>query len=370
MISARQALGVVVECLQPEAGGSLSAERRRAVVDWARPLALANDHFLAPAMYAGLAEAGGLDGLPADVCAYLALLHRLNRDRNAALRRQAVELVQALGAVGVKPLLLKGGVALFGDVYPDPAARMVRDLDLLVPHGSEDRVVAALQGLGYRIATRYEAGHNAYADFVRPHDPGAVDLHRELIEMPYLLPSSEVWAHAQDAGPPEARFLVPSRTDAMLHHLLHAQIHYQGNFYRAVLELRQLHEFAVLVRRHQTEIDWERVAQRFHQHRLTCALESYALTAQRLFDSPWPLSRPPSRMAAIHSRRCVLQLYRPQLAKIGVPWANVRAAFAWHRMNQFYATRGSLAIARGRHVIQFLRKKTTRYAVGRLFRAH
>jgi len=112
MMSARQALGIVADALRPSAGGPAAAIRRRAVGDWTRPLALANAHLLSPALYAGLAEAGALADLPHEAREYLGLLYRLNRDRNEALRHQAIELLAALNAAGVYPLLLKGGLSL------------------------------------------------------------------------------------------------------------------------------------------------------------------------------------------------------------------------------------------------------------------
>lgn len=369
MMSARRALRIIAEALQPAAGGSPAAIRRRAVGDWTRPLALANAHLLSPAVYAGLAEAGALADLPHDAREYLALLYRLNSDRNEALRCQAVELLSALNAAGVYPLLLKGGLALFGGLYPDRAARMIRDLDVLVPAGQVGTATGALISLGYTAITRYEVGHNAYGDFARPHDPGAVDLHVELIEMPYLLPAAEVWARAKrKEAAPGAAFFAPASTDAALHHLLHAQVHHRGNFYRGVLELRQVHEFALLIERC-SDIDWAAIHARLATHRLDLVLESYALAAQRLFDCRWPLSQPPSSRAAEQCRRGFIRLFWPILATIEAPLANIRSAFAWHRMQNLYAT-GSLLTRRLQHAAQFMRKMPARNAVGRLFRVN
>jgi len=369
MTSARQALRIVGEALQPAAGGSPAALRRRSIGDWTGPLALANAHLLAPAMYAGLAEAGALADLPHDAREYLAFLYQLNRDRNEALRRQAIELLTALNAAGICPLLLKGGRALFGGIYPDPAARMIRDLDVLVPAGQVGDATRALLSLGYAAITRYEAGHNAYGDFARPHDPGAVDLHLELVEMPYLLPAAEVWTRATRRKVVSgAEFSEPAPADAALHHLLHAQLHHLGNFYRGVFELRQVHEFALLIERRR-DIDWTAIHARLAGHRLDLVLESYALAARQLFDCNWPLPQPPSARAAAQCRRGLIRLCWPMLATLEAPLANIRSAFAWHRMQNLYAA-GSLAGRRLQHAAQFMRKMPARNAIGRLFRVH
>ncbi len=366
MIVARKAVRVISDCLRVTPDGARACSVPR---DWSGPLTFANEHLLTPALYASLALAHRLPEVPPDVGEYLAYIHRLNRDRNKALRRQIVELVGALNAAGIVPMLLKGGLALFTDLYPDPAARMIRDIDVLVPAQAVGRAVETLDGLGYRTIARYEAGHNAYGDFARPYDPGAVDLHMELVETPYLLPAVEVWSRARPVEPAAGvTFYAPAHTDAVLHHLLHAQIHHRGGFYRGELELRQVYEFAMMVQRWR-DVDWETIECGLATHRLAIVLESYALAARRLFTSPWPLTHAPSQQAVRHYRRCLIQLCWPALTWLGIPLANLRAAFAWHRMNHFYAQGGSLALRRLRHAWQFVHKKDARDALARLFRA-
>ncbi len=360
-------LDIIVECLRPEAGGPRGARVRPSLRDWTAALTLANRHWLTPAVHAALAEAGRSDDVPPEVRDYLALLHRANAERNQALRRQAVELVAALNNVEIAPMLLKGGLTLFLPLYSQPGVRMIRDLDVLIPPDLGARACEALASLGYRIATRYEAGHNAYGDFTRPNDPGAVDLHFEPIEMPYLLSATEMWSRARPVVADGVRFVAPSSTDMVLHHLLHAQIHYLGNFYRGVVELRQLYELALFVRHYQ-DVDWTLIAERFSRHRLDVALESYLLAAQRLFDNPWPLPHPASRAAHAHCRRCLLQLKYPALARVGIPWANIHAAFAWHRINHFYGRQRPVAVARVTHAARYIAKTATWDVVLRVLR--
>jgi hypothetical protein len=244
---------------------------------------------------------------------------------------------------------------------------MVRDLDVLVPAELCREATDVLHALGYRIATKYEAGHNAFGDFARPDDPGAVDLHVEIIEMPHLFAAQEVWSRSQLVEADGARFRAPSETDMVLHHLLHAQIHHLGNFYRGILDLRQVHEFSVFVRELK-DVDWAFIARRFAGHRLDVVLESYILVAQKLFDAPWPLARPAAAAARLHCRRCLLQLHHPALAAVFVPYANIRAAFAWHRMNGLYGGRSAVTLARLGHAIQYFRKKAAWAAVLRVLR--
>jgi hypothetical protein len=298
------------------------------------------------------------------------MLYQLNVERNQTLRQQALELIQALNAVGIEPLLLKGSLALFSDLYADPGMRMLRDIDVLVPAHAAPDAVRVLQSLGYGVKELYEAGHNAIGDFARENDPGAVDLHVEIVDMPYLLPADEVRQRARAMQVGDARFFLPSPTDAVLHHLLHAQVHYLGNFYRGLLELRQLYEFSTMVRHYAGAIDWGFCIDRLTRHRLETPLQSYTLAASRLFDLAWPLPGQPGRTAKMHFQRCLLQIAVPALAHIAVPSANIRGALAWHRMNELHPDEGSLLLKRWRHLTEFLRKRPTRGRIGRLFRVN
>lgn len=362
-------LRVVTECLQPDGGGSLASARRHNLRRWDLPLRFANEHLLAPAMYASLAASHRLSSLPEEVRHYLEFLHSKNRERNAALRIQAIELFRALQSGGVPAMALKGALALFLNHYVDRGARLFRDLDVLVPVDMMPKAAAILEELGYRAETRYWPIQHAYAEFTRKNDPGAVDLHVELIDASYILPVDEVWQRSQEVVEKEIRLFVPSPTDRVVHNILHSQIHYLGNFYRGELELRQVYDFALLARRYTEEIDWSAIERRFDHHRLQTALQSYTLAATTLFGLSWPLSRPPSLAARFHFRRCLVQLLVPALAQIALPWGNVRSAFAWHRMMALHGDVSRFSVARQAcHAIGFLRKSDAKELLARLLK--
>jgi hypothetical protein len=357
------ALASLVRCLRDAPGDGAIAPP-----DWAPVLEIANHHLLTPALWSALGKSGHAAALPADAGDYLATLHRLNGDRNRALGWQAIELIGALNAQGITPALLKGGLALFDGPYADPAVRMMRDLDLLVPAGSRADAIAVLEQLGYRLVRQYAAGHHAVGDFARPNDPGSVDLHTELVDPSHVLPASEVWSRAEPRQAGGVRYVSPCATDRIMHNLLHAQIHHLGNFYRGELQVQQVHELAALARYFGPAVDWRFVQRRMRTHRLTTPLESHLLAAHRLFGLAWPLSRPPSLGARLHYLRCAAQLGTRPLQWMGVPWGNLRGAFAWHRMHALHGDTGGPLRWRCRHLLQYLRKKGPGAALGRLLR--
>jgi hypothetical protein len=333
---------------------------------WLPIVAVANEHMLGPALAVALAHrAPDLDG---DLRDYLAMLADLNRTRNATLRAQAIEAIAAFNAAGLRPMLLKGAIALFDELYDDVASRMIGDLDLLIPPADAPRAVEILTQLGYRIETAYDPVQHALGEFARDNDPGAIDLHVELLDQHYLLPAARVWARAIAVTQDGIEFFLPAPGDMVLHNLLHTQIHHGANFYRGVVELRQLYEFATLAKRHAGAIDWNDVTRHLAPHRLEILLQSYTLQAVRLFGLAWPFAARPRWRAHLHTARCRLELYWPRLQALAAPWANLRFAFAGHRMRDLYPQGRHLAATRLRHAGRFLSKSNAREFVWRLFR--
>ncbi|HEX2889955.1 nucleotidyltransferase family protein [Vineibacter terrae] len=368
MIRSLRALHLVCDCLRTDAAAG-HRQRLRKIDDatWSHAIALANEHLVGPALHAALERTGRLADIPDAVHDYLALLHQSNAARNDCLRQQALELIDALGNAGVDALLLKGGATLFS--APTPSARMIRDLDLLVPRHAADRVFATFDNLGYRAIARYPAGHHAYGDFARPGEPGAVDLHFELIDTPHVLPAQDVWRRADQIVVQGRRFFVPSPTDRVLHNVLHAQVHFLANYYRGAFELRQLHEFASFTRDDPPGTDWTFIAGSLTQHHLRTPLHAYALLAHRLLDAPWKLPGAPAVAARLQMQRCLLQHRVPILARWGTPLANVQSAFAPHRMAGLYGQQSPLLQRRLHHASRFLRKRDAGDWIARLLRS-
>lgn len=361
----RQTLATLTGLLRQDGNRTKPA----ADTDWIAVLALANAHFLGPALAAVLAAMPDWDMLPADLRAYLKHLYRGNLRRNLHLRRQAGEIVAAFGRAGLPLMLLKGGAGLLAGDIRSSAIRMIFDLDLLVPRPALPQAAALLEDIGYRAVRRYPAGHNAYGDFVRAGAAGAIDLHGDVIDAPWLMPSAEVWRDAHRIDLPEGNVLVPSPADRILHNLLHGQVHHIGRYYRGSADLRQVYDFSVLARQQAGRVDWPALASRLDGWRLGGVLQFWLLAAHRLFGLDWPLALPPGRMAEWQLHRCLLQVRMPILERLTLPLANLCGGFAAHRMVGLYGADRPLALHRLHHAWQFLDKSSGRLLIARLFKA-
>lgn len=369
MLTSRDpALAALAQALRTHpALGSASPPRLDATA-WTDVLSLANEHLLCPALYSALDAADALDTVPNEVRAYLHFLYRANRHRNRVVKRQTLEIVREMNREGVVPLLLKGALTLVAEPCLDSAARMMADIDIAVPHVAAPDAVRTLHRLRYTVRNRYPEGHHAYAEFGRDGDPAAVDLHLELIDLSYVLPAAEVWRRARRAvAECGATFFTPWPTHRVLHNVLHAQVHNRGAFYRAALDLRQLHELAHLSKAYGAAVHWGYVRDRLHRHHLGTPLLSYIWAAHRLFGASWPYREEAEAAVRAHYWLCRTQLRHPALRGVGIPWGNLSTALAWHRMASMCGALDRHS-RRLHHVRRVIATHSLSFVVGRLFR--
>jgi hypothetical protein len=118
-------------------------------VRWPELLYMANLQLCTPLWYVQLKRDGLLALLPEELQEYLAALHQANVERNAELRAGLEELLQLLASVGIDALLLKGAATFCDDLYADPGARIMGDLDILVERARAEEARDLLLGIGY-----------------------------------------------------------------------------------------------------------------------------------------------------------------------------------------------------------------------------
>jgi hypothetical protein len=90
---------------------------------------------------------------PKEIYAAINSVEADSRKRTQYMLDNAVELLQALAAEGIKAVLLKGAV-LAATYYPDHLARPMADLDILVKERELRRCTEILDALGYRFYSR------------------------------------------------------------------------------------------------------------------------------------------------------------------------------------------------------------------------
>ena len=241
----------------------LAALARQALTDdagdpeaWREMAGQARRLGVAGLLYARLAASGAISNAPADAAVALRTAHAANAAANLARAHLLGPVVPLLRRCGAEPVALKG-FRLAWDVYADPGARSMTDVDLII---AKDRVEAcheAMLGCGWQPHRPAQGRLELDNEIVyKAGDPRlVVELHWRLVRIhgPFRPCSQDILASAVSgwSGGLELRLMCPEQT------IIHTAIHpYEdGN----VATLRGLCDIDAIVRRTGSGIDWERV---------------------------------------------------------------------------------------------------------------
>jgi hypothetical protein len=257
----RVLLGVLFETDAAKLDALLNSSACRDRALWRRLLTIANAHLVTGTLWSELKRKGLEPRVDVDAANYLAAFHEYNRARNSALLTQFHECIGALNAVGIEPMPLKGAAYLAANLYADPGARFLTDLDLLVPAEAVPVAVSAMQAIGFAAQPGGRtdfASHHHVAPLYRETDAAVVELHRAptIARAREALPAHELWGRAipepRDAS---HRYFLPAPTDAALLSFLHTEIA-DRHVARCLIPLRALCDLDRLDAAHRDAIDW------------------------------------------------------------------------------------------------------------------
>jgi Uncharacterised nucleotidyltransferase len=267
----------------------LAAEGR---IDWNDLLLQANVQVCTPLWYVQLKRDGLLGLLPQELQDYLHQLHQANIVRNAALRRGMEELLNFFGQRGIVPLLLKGAATFCDDLYGDPGARVMGDLDILVRAEEVETAHQILLELGYReipnpgivfdnIGT--DERHHHLPRYFKPKTPVVVEIH---FKVSYgrsggVLAVDEAWKNTRPAILFGTAVILLNPNWRLLHNSVHALLPHR-EFIRGDISLSHLAEFAHLGRRYARQIDWTVWYKTATRHKLKTEMALYRQLAVEL----------------------------------------------------------------------------------------
>ena len=310
-LSERDLLLLVARCVSLDhsaaAVESLRRRMRRGPAYWSQVVDFANRELLAPALWVALSGKGLSGDLPPEAADRLRRAHLLNRVRHERTRDELLSILRALNAVGIVPVLLKGAVALFVGRYADPAARVLRDLDLLVPKPGHDRALATLHDMGYRLKDREAAWVTYSSDLVRAGAMAPVDLQWFISGQRDVLSPEDAWRDSLVYREHGVEFRTLSVEHQLVHNLLHSEVQDRGGDVGFVW-LRQLLDFVALCRLHEGTIDWSSINHCFARRGLGCMPVKRLYMAQQLLGLPLPQGLRPTLAARFHYARCLTQL--------------------------------------------------------------
>ena len=278
-------------------------------IAWEDIITLANNMMLTPALWVSFSNKGLIEDLPQDLKDYLQELHNLNIARNKKLKSQALEAIQALNAIDFKPVLLKGSGYLFLNSFGDNGARMMYDLDIMVPKSTLQQCIKVFHDLGYHsIHEENEkfVDHHHCAPLIRLGEFGTIELHHRLLHQraDSVFPTDLAWQYVESFAAENVTINVLSPTHRVLHSILHSQV-VDAYHQHYIINLRSLHDLANLIKTDGDKINWAHIQKTMKDHGLTQVLLSHLYHANKLFNTTWPLPKPANLSCQYYYLRCM-----------------------------------------------------------------
>jgi hypothetical protein len=281
--------------------------------DWPLVVELASQNLVSPAVGLVLMRQ---PEVPNDVKEYFAAIIAWNRERNAALENAIRAIVAALNRSGMTPLLLKGAANLLDGLYPDPAARIIGDIDILVPADVVSVASRVLAAIVYRTVVlppppnrrwvMVTARHNHLPMQVNEEAGAGVELHYELVHLYliHLINAKDATARALPRGRNGLRYLVLCPTDRVTHNIVHAQMHHPLQR-KGLVDLRQMVDLALLIDECGGAIDWLEIRRRFASAGAIAVLHDQAAVLREMFGRDVPITVADTAATATRLRHAI-----------------------------------------------------------------
>ncbi|MCP4326999.1 MAG: nucleotidyltransferase family protein [Alphaproteobacteria bacterium] len=279
----------------------------RSADSWTRLLYIANLHYAAPLVHDAVTALDAMANMPEDVAGYLSSIRHANAERNDHIRDQIGHFVPALNEIGIEPILLKGTAFLYDDPgYGD--ARMMVDIDFLVPPDCERAAWDAMRAIGYTAGDDddYARAHQMNA-IHRPGAPAVVEIHRTPGPQRTLLTVESAFADSVPLELAAGRCRAMSPTHRVLHTLFHGQVqdfHYwfARPQFRTLADLRRLGSAAGRT------VDWPEIERRFAAAGYQTIVDGTAALMTDWFGAAPLPPRPVTRRARRYVAHCDARL--------------------------------------------------------------
>jgi hypothetical protein len=256
---------LLLACLRRDGAGAEEARLQECSgEEWEALLRLAAQQRVSPLLYERLVVHGGGGALPDAVGQTLRSLYRRNSVRNLAVFHELGPMARLFEEQAI-PLLLLKGAHLALAVYDSPAARVMGDVDCLVPLDRIGEIAPMMEALGYepRREFRPEADLDAQHHMPRFTNPAT----KVMVEVHWAITPShrrhyvdvrELWERAVRLRlPGGAEVLGLAVEDLLLHLCMHATLQHQ-----LMTGLRPLCDITQVIARAGEGLRWDLVAER------------------------------------------------------------------------------------------------------------
>lgn len=235
---------------------------------------------------------------------FIDVLRRVQK-RNERIKDQLGELLPALNAVGVRPILMRGIARVISSAHE--RSRLLSDIDLLIPAERRTDCAEALGTLGYEPLAGVDEQPLPLV-LGRSSDVGSVDVHTILQPFHLQLNFDRIAPFCNDISVEAGTALMPDATCQLLFCVVHDQLH-DGDYWRGLIDVRHMIDTAHVAK----HVDWDRLASFFSNRFAANALNLHLRTAKSIFKVDIPERHCGGAWAELQLRRRYLQAEFPFL---------------------------------------------------------
>ncbi len=223
--------------------------------DWNGLLSVASASRISPYVYTRLR--GLWDVIPVAVKNQLTADYRRNGCRNLLVQKQLFQIVKPFQEAGI-PLLALKGVHLIGEIYRDPSARYVGDVDVMVPRSCLQQASDLMNTLRFNSTSSIPVEAEAtISHHLKPFVNGSgirVEVHWNLSRPAdnYRVNPSEFWNRIRTVEKGPLRFHGLGLGDLLFHLCIHTSQHHQFD-----IGLRASCDIAELLETSRDQIDFD-----------------------------------------------------------------------------------------------------------------
>jgi hypothetical protein len=243
--------------------------------EWAPIVELASETLTIATLADSVLDRDQGRGVPEDVRDLLVDVRDRALQRNARLTDQFFELLPVLNRAGITPIPMRGMARLLSSA--NEGARLLSDIDLLIPSERRQDVIKALAGLDYQIFDGRQ-DEPFPAVLARTRDVGMVDVHTILEPFYLKLEYEQIAPLCSLTRLGSGEVLLPSPTCQLMFIILHDQLH-DGDYWRGLIDVRHIIDMARLI---EGGIDWPTLGSMFHLKSTRNALHVQLRTARAL----------------------------------------------------------------------------------------
>jgi len=161
-------------------------------VNFENLMKLACRHLMLPALFFNINKKNLSYLFPVDFIECIKNIYLINKARNEVLLKEAKELSELLYKNNINHIFLKGTALLLSNVFEDIGERMLCDIDFIVQHKNEKKVIKLLNknnyfgSSPYRHKTLFKIFNAKHMPrFINENKIMALELHTELLDPEY-----------------------------------------------------------------------------------------------------------------------------------------------------------------------------------------